>query len=101
MNVFLYNLLFLTTIIELALAQMKPQPLDPVMAAGKAPKADEPVIIVGGGLAGMAAAIESSTSGRRQSRPCGQRSIFRREQCKGKQWNQRLRHKGAKETWNF
>ena len=43
MNVFLYNLLFLTTIIELALAQMKPQPLDPVMAAGKAPKADEPV----------------------------------------------------------
>uniref|UniRef100_A0A1I8BGA0 FAD-binding protein n=1 Tax=Meloidogyne hapla TaxID=6305 RepID=A0A1I8BGA0_MELHA len=37
---------------------MQPQPLDPAIALGKAPKAYEPVVIVGGGLAGISAALE-------------------------------------------
>ena len=33
-------------IIQKVMAQIKPEPLDPVIAASKAPKADEPVKII-------------------------------------------------------
>lgn len=44
------------------MAQM-PQPLDPAIAAGRAPKAHEKIIIVGGGLAGMSAALSALEAG--------------------------------------
>nr|CAD2182769.1 unnamed protein product [Meloidogyne enterolobii] len=44
---------------KLSEIMMQPQPLDPAIALGKAPKAHEPVVIVGGGLAGISAALEA------------------------------------------
>uniref|UniRef100_A0A183CF48 FAD_binding_2 domain-containing protein n=1 Tax=Globodera pallida TaxID=36090 RepID=A0A183CF48_GLOPA len=45
------------------MADVSPQRLDPALSAEKAPKKHEPVIVVGGGLAGMAATLEALSAG--------------------------------------
>uniref|UniRef100_A0A914HGJ1 fumarate reductase (NADH) n=1 Tax=Globodera rostochiensis TaxID=31243 RepID=A0A914HGJ1_GLORO len=45
------------------MADVNPQQLDPALSAEKAPKKHEPVIVVGGGLAGMAATLEALSAG--------------------------------------
>ncbi|KAL3072431.1 hypothetical protein niasHS_017405 [Heterodera schachtii] len=43
--------------------EVQPQPLDPSFSAEKAPKKNEPIIVVGGGLAGMSATLEALNNG--------------------------------------
>ena len=53
----LFIIILLNILIEMSSQQLAPNDLKPLKT--KAPKADEAVIIVGGGLAGLSAALEA------------------------------------------